>query len=160
MNSRNIQLKYKFDFDNLKSNYFLRKVFNMIKKNKLLKILKYNKQLQKRLNLDIKDYINYTQIYTSIEIELKLVDNINKNDKFINILANEEEYFHIYFNNSKEELKRNYLEENDNKIKIIKIIIDYQVKSFKELFKDCECISSIFFKNFYRTNIEEYELYV
>ena len=32
----------------------------------------------------------------------------------------------------------------------IKIIIDYQVKSFKELFSWCECIDSIYFKKFYR----------
>ena len=35
----------------------------------------------------------------------------------------------------------------------IKIIIDYQVKSFKELFYKCECIESINFKKFYRNNI-------
>ena len=34
----------------------------------------------------------------------------------------------------------------------IKIIIDYQVKSFKELFSRCECIESINFKKFYRNN--------
>ena len=36
---------------------------------------------------------------------------------------------------------------------IIKIIIDYQIKSFKELFYNCIYISSIFFKKFYRINI-------
>ena len=42
-----------------------------------------------------------------------------------------EKYYHIYFNDNKEEIKRNYLDENDNVSKF-KIIIDYQVKSFKE----------------------------
>ena len=37
----------------------------------------------------------------------------------------------------------------------IKIIIDYQVKSFKDLFKRCECIESINFKKFYRNNITD-----
>ena len=36
---------------------------------------------------------------------------------------------------------------------IIKIIIDYQIKSFKELFYNCIYISSIFLKKFYRINI-------
>ena len=54
-------------------------------------------------------------------------------------------YFHIYFNNNKEEIKRNYIDE-DEEIKIIKIIIDYQVKSLKELFSYCEYIKSINFK--------------
>ena len=39
------------------------------------------------------------------------------------------------------------------KVIIIKIIIDYQVKSFKELFYNCNYIESIFFKKFYRNNI-------
>ena len=42
-------------------------------------------------------------------------------------------YYHIYFNNNKAEIKRNYLEEKDQ-IKTIKIIIDYQVKSLEDLF--------------------------
>ena len=36
-----------------------------------------------------------------------------------------------------------------------KIIIDYQVKSFKGLFPRCECIESINFKKFYRNNITD-----
>ena len=39
------------------------------------------------------------------------------------------------------------------KWKLIKIIIDYQVISFEKLFCDCKCIESIFFKQFYRNNI-------
>ena len=41
----------------------------------------------------------------------------------------------------------------DEEIKIIKIIIDYQVKSFENLFYNCDCIESIYFKKFYRNNI-------
>ena len=50
-------------------------------------------------------------------------------------------YYHIYFDKSKEEIKRNYLNENE-KVKIINIRIDYQVKYFKELFLFfyCTCI--------------------
>ena len=35
----------------------------------------------------------------------------------------------------------------------MKIIIDYQVKSFYRLFNYCECIEYINFKKFYRNNI-------
>ena len=38
---------------------------------KLLRIVKSNKKLQNRLNLDINDYKDYSQKYSSIEIELK-----------------------------------------------------------------------------------------
>ena len=124
----------------------------MIKKKKSLEIFKYNKKLQKRLNININNYKEYSQLYSSIEIELKLVDN--KNGTFINIPDEEKEYYHIYFDNSIKEIKRNYLEDNE-KVKMIKIIINYQVKSFKELFKYCKCINSIYFKKFYRNNITD-----
>ena len=120
-----------------------------MKKNKLLEIIKYNKKLQKRLNININNYIEYSQLYSSIEIEIKPVEN--KYGQFINIL-DEDKYYHIYFDNSNEEIKRNYLEENE-KVKKIKIIIDYQVTSFKDLFIYCDCINSMFFKKFNRINI-------
>ena len=41
----------------------------------------------------------------------------------------------------------------NEKVQMIKIIIDYQVNSFKELFYYCDCIDSIFFKKFNRINI-------
>ena len=46
-------------------------------------------------------------------------------------------------------MKINYIKENED-IKIIKIIIDYKVKSFKKLFYDCKYIQPINFKKFYR----------
>ena len=87
---------------------------------------------------------------SAIEIEIKLVNN--KYGKFINIKEEDKKYYHIYFNNNKEEIKRNYIKENEQ-IKIIRIKIDYQVKSFENLFYFCECIESIYFKKFYRNNI-------
>ena len=125
------QVKSKIDFKKLKSDYFLIKIFDIIKKNKTLKIMKYNKKLQNRLNLNISDYKEYSELYSSIEVEINLDGNEhNENDKFINISDEEKEYYHIYFDNSNKEVKRNYLEEKE-KINKIKIIIEYQVKSFK-----------------------------
>ena len=132
------QLKSKAGLKDLKSDYILTKLFDMIKKNKLLNIMKYNKNLQKRLNLNNNDYKNYAPLLSPIEIELKLDDNeINKNNKFINIPEEVKEYYHIYFDGSNEEIKRDCLEEKE-KVNIIKIIIDHQVKSFKELFFFCD----------------------
>ena len=56
------QIKSKLFFNKLKSNYFLMKVFDNIKKNKSLEIVKINKKLQKRLNLSINDYKNYSEL--------------------------------------------------------------------------------------------------
>ena len=98
MNSKNIsneenitQSKSKIIFDNLKSDYFLLKLFNIMKKNKSFEIMKYNKKLQKRLNININDYKDYSQLYSPIEIELKIVDNyiaspfifISDSDKYL-----------------------------------------------------------------------------
>jgi len=142
----------KTNIDNLKSDYFLMKIFDYTTKMKSLEILKYSKKLQKRLNLNINDYKKYSQYYSSIELTLTL-DNY-KNDKFINIPDSDREYYHIYFDNSIKEIKRNYLNEKEN-IKMIKITINHQVKSFKKLFDRCKCISSISFKKFYRIDITD-----
>ena len=140
--SKNEQTK---GFDNLKSNFILRKLFNILKENKSLNIMKYNKKLQKRLNISIDNYKECSKI----EIELKLDDD--NYGKFINIPNEEKEYYHIYFDDSKEEIKRNQLKKNE-KVKMIKIIIDYQVKSLKGLFGWCHGIHSVFFKKFKRNN--------
>ena len=127
-------------------------MFEFIKKNKSLEIIKCNKKIQKRLNLSINNYKEYSQLFTPIEIELNIADN--KYGIFINYEEKDSIYYHIYFDNSNEEIKRNYLNENE-KVKIIKIIIDCQVISFKTLFYFCTCINSITFKKFYRTNIND-----
>ena len=99
------QLNAKVEFENFKSDYFLIKLFDIVTKNKSLEIMKYNKKLQKRLNLDINSYKEYSKILSSIEIELKPLKN--KYGKFINVHDKEKEYYHIYFDNSNEEVKRN-----------------------------------------------------
>ena len=122
-------------------------------KNKLLNMIKYNKSLMKRINININDYREYKEYLETnspIEIEIKPVNK--KYGKFINIKKEEEIYYHIYFNNNKEEIKRNFSNENEKGGKF-KIIIDYQVKSFEDLFYYCESIETINFKKFYRNNI-------
>jgi len=50
------KIKAKDIFKNLKSNYFLQKIFNNLMKKKSLDIIKYNKNLKNRMNISIKDY--------------------------------------------------------------------------------------------------------
>ena len=126
MNSKSIEKneKLKQGFENLKSNFIFKKIFNIMRKNRTLEIVKYNKILQKRLNLSIRDYKAY---YSSIEIELKLADN--QYGKFINISHEYKDYYHIYFNNSTEEEDKINIDEDDN-VQSIKIKIDYKIISF------------------------------
>ena len=120
--------------NNIKSKYRIKEIFNKLQKNKLLQIIKYNKNLQKILNIGSNDYKDYC------EIEIELIPKLNQYDKFINIFEKEEKkYYHIYFNNSEEEIKRNFVRNNE-KITNIKVIIDYQVESFYGLFENCNYI--------------------
>ena len=72
MNSLSSQMKINNNFDNLKSDYFLHILFDYIKKNKSLEIIKINKKLQNRINIDINSYKEYSQLFSSIEIISKV----------------------------------------------------------------------------------------
>ena len=102
--SKELSKESKDIFNNLKSDYFLQLLFNNLLKNKSLDIIKYNKNIKNRMNISIKDYKEYSEIYSTIEIEIKSVNN--KYGTFINIIKEKEIYFHIYFNNNKEEIKK------------------------------------------------------
>jgi len=58
MNSLNIskkeKSKSKIYLENIKSNFIFKKTLEYMKKNKSFEIMKYNKKLQKRLNLKLK----------------------------------------------------------------------------------------------------------
>ena len=69
-------IKSKDKFINLKSDYFLQKLFNNLERKKALNIIKYTKNLMNRLNINIKDYKEYLEIYSSIEIEL-IINMVN-----------------------------------------------------------------------------------
>ena len=77
----------------------------MTKKIKF-QIVKYNKRIQNRLNLDINDYKEYSETFTPIEIEI--IPCKMKYGQFINIKEKEKSYYHIYFNNNREEIKNKY----------------------------------------------------
>ena len=84
MNSINISINEPTKaLNNLKSNFILKRIISLMKINKSLNIMRYNKKLQKRLKININNYKEYSQLYSSIEIELKPTDNIY--GAFINI---------------------------------------------------------------------------
>ena len=89
---------------NIKSNFILKKFFDYIDKKKAIESIKYNKSIQKRINININHYKEYSEKYSSIEIEIKPIEN--KYGRFINIKEEDEEYYHIYYNdNKKKKLK-------------------------------------------------------
>ena len=102
----------------IKSNFILKKFFDYPNKRKSLEIIKYNKNIQKRMNININNYKEYSEKYSSIEIEIKPMKN--KYGRFIYIKEDEDkEYYHIYYNyNKKEEIKSIYLDKDDKVSKI------------------------------------------
>ena len=118
-------IKSSISLINVKSDFFLEKLFDNVPKNLFFTIVKYNKKVQKRLKISIqnyKKYSEYLQIFSPIEIEVIPIKN--KYGKFINI--NEKvPLYHIYFNDDKEEIKKNSLDKDD-KVSKIKIIIEHQ----------------------------------
>ena len=91
--------KLNISFNNIKSTFILKQIFAYITENKLLKLIKYNKQNQNRLNLNINSYKEFGKL------KIELIPAKNKYDKFINILNKKDElYYHIYLNDDKKEL--------------------------------------------------------
>ena len=136
---------------NVKSHYILKIIFGYMPKRKSLETIRYNKSIQKRINININHYKAYSEEYSSIELDIMPMKG--KYGKFISINEEDKKYLHIYFNdNTKKEIENTYLDEDENVSKI-SIIIDYQIKSFSELFYYCDCIESIKFKKFYRNNV-------
>jgi len=52
----------------LKSNYLLKKLFGNLLKKKSLDIIKYNHNLKNRMNININNYKEYSEIYSTIQI--------------------------------------------------------------------------------------------
>ena len=113
---------------------------------KSLETIRYNKSIQKRINININHYKAYSEEYSSIELDIIPVKD--EYGKFININEEDKKYFHIYFNDNKKQENENTLLFPDDNVSKISIIIDYQIKSFSGLFYKCRSVESINLKNF------------
>ena len=136
---------------NVKSYYIIKKVFGYMTERKSFEIIRHSKSIQKRINININHYKSYSEKYSSIELDI--IPMKGEYYDFININEEDKKYFHIYFNDNKtKEIENTYFYKEDNVSKI-SIIIDFQIKSFSNLFDCYVCIESIKFKKFYRNNI-------
>ena len=132
---------------NIKSLYICKKILANLHEDKKLNIIRYNKHFQKKLNIRLNDFLKCSVVI------IELIPFQKKYGEFINI-ANKEQrcFYHIYFNDSQDEIRRTYITESDA-VNKIKILINFQVTSFYKLFSYCECIESINFISFQRKNI-------
>ena len=148
MEERNNINTTKHFLSNIKSNYILKKVSTHINELRLLKIIQKNKTIQNLLNKDIDDYKKYSTIEIEILPLIKEYYNkeiVNILGKFINIY--DEKNIQIYFNDSNEIIKKNKIEYKE-KVNKIKIVINNNIISLVELFRDCNIIEKMTFNKF------------
>ena len=145
-------VKQEGDLNNIKSKYIFKIIFDYLKKGKAFKIIHYNKDLQNRLDISFKDFKEFYEIYSPIEIE---IIPINRNNGVPFSYISIKENFRVYYNDNKKEVFNKYNICKDNKVDKIKLIIDYQQVTFKKLFACCNLIKSISFLKFTRINITD-----
>ena len=135
----------------IKSKYIPKLIGDYLNRKTILSLVQYNKKLQEKLDISIKDYIKYSN---EIIIELTPNNPLEEGEHiFINIPEKSKQYFHIYFNNNDIEEQKKNITDDDN-INKIKIVIDGEVISFKELFKNCKCLKKINIVKCIRNNIK------
>ena len=135
-------------FKNIKNKYILKLIFDNLLQKNFLKIMRYNKALQIRLNKTLYDFKK-----ESYKVEIEIIPKENKYGKFINlILKTYQDCYHAYFNNNTEEAKKNYITKED-KVSKIKLVLDYPFKNLNALFRGCKCIQKINFIKFNRPDI-------
>ena len=138
----------------IRSKYLLKSVFDLLRLNQGLKIFKYSKEFQKILKLQKNDYKEYSQIIIELIPENDDDNFLSEKNIFFNYISeSNKNNYQVYFNNDlKKEIKRNYFTKKE-KIKKIKLIIDNDITSLKDLFSGCKIIQEITFMNFKRKNI-------
>ena len=127
----------------IRCKYILEKIMKKHLDEKVcLKLVKYNKDLQRKLNIKKIDYINFSE---RVIIDLYPKNELERGQHpFINIKENKRQYFHIYFDNNIIEERRTYITEND-RVNRIRVIIENEINSFAKLFWLCKCIKRINF---------------
>ena len=132
----------------IKSKYIIQRIFDNLKENKWLKIIKYNKIVQNKLGISINNYIKYY----SIEIEIIPILLEEKNTFFWMSDKKNDHHYHIYFNDDTKETRKSFFTKEDNVSKI-RLLLDHQIKNLDSLFENCKCIKTIKFIRFNKKDI-------
>ena len=62
--------------------------------------------MKKKLDIEINDFKDYSEKFSTIEIEI--IPAKDKYGKFINYKNNNNRYFNIYFNDEQKRIKKNF----------------------------------------------------
>ena len=122
--------------NSVKSKYILKIIFGYLIDVKSLSIIRINKSIQNKIDIDINTYIEMCKIKINI-YPIKEVEG-----KLINIIEKERLYYHIYFDDNKEEIQNLSITKKDN-VNKIKLIIDNKIDDLSKLFKGCNYIRQI-----------------
>ena len=129
---------------NIRSKYILNHILDHIFHLKVMEIIRYNKNIQKKLGIGINDY--YNEFTKNIKIE------IIPSQKYFGNFISDFPNIHIFFNDEIIEKKRNIIYEGE-KVDKIRIDIEANDTSLKGLFKDCKSIEKINFIKFRKKEI-------
>ena len=125
----------------IKSKYVLKNIVKLIPKEIFFECIRYNKRLQKLMDINLTDYMDFNKIIC--EITPKDMHNFS----FFNNSGIKESLIHIYINGNENETTFNELNNNKNIIRLVKIKID-QGKSLQGLFRGNRSIKKIEFIKF------------
>ena len=138
-------------FKNVKSNYLLKNIFSYINDRKLLRIIKYNKKIQKRIGFTKKNFENYF----NIKFEIIPIDCIDFDNNLINCKIDCVNYAKIngkYLNLK----KKGIFVPTEEKVEIIELSINTIDISLEGLFQNCLYIKEISFIGFKRDNFRDF----
>ena len=112
----------KHDYKNIKSVYILKHILKNLQMNKLLEIIKFNKYMQKELQVSIKDYEDYSKIYSPIKIEI-ILEKINMVNLLILIKKTKNMFIYILITIKKRLKRKKQMKMIGQKISKLKQII-------------------------------------
>ena len=83
----------------IKCKYLIHNIFSLLNLKKSLEIIKYNKFLQNKVDINISTYKNYFETFSPIEIDVTISKDCSGN--FISYEFESTEFIHVYLNNDK-----------------------------------------------------------
>ena len=138
---------------NLKSDYFIQKFFDYIQKRRILKTIRYNKSIQKRINLNINHYKEYSEKYSSIEIEIKPMEN--KYGLFYNCKCIESICFKKFYRNNVTDMSFMFRGCSSLKELNLNNFNTINVTNMSYMFYGCSSLKELNLNNFNTNNVTD-----
>ena len=134
----------------IKNKIILKQILSHLNEKNVLNLIKHNKALQNYLSIGIKDFKDYNQVI----IELTTIQEFEENYFFNYKYESDESAIHVYFNDDKEDKKTNHFNKKD-KVTKIKMVLDWEFISLRELFLKIRGIQKIKFIKFNRSTFND-----